>query len=79
MGHKRLKRLIRLFIVMEITWEYKRIKYEFRLSSDLEDELNKEGKDGWEIVYYQETKPLKFGEKIKTIVLFKKIRQLQSG
>ena len=60
-------------------WEYKREEFEFQKTVDLERQLNERGEKGWEIIYYQETKPLKFGEKIKTIVLFKKIRQLQSG
>jgi len=53
-------------------WEYNRIKIEFNLVQDLLDELNKFGADGWEIVWYEETKPKKFGGKFESIVLFKK-------
>lgn len=51
--------------------------YEFGLSTELETELNKEGKDGWKVVFYEETKPPKFGEKYKSIVLY--IRQKSDG
>ena len=53
-------------------WIYDRKKIEFALVRELLDELNKLGADGWEIIYYQETKPAKFGDKYESIVLFKK-------
>jgi hypothetical protein len=58
-------------------FEYKRTTYEFGLSSELESELNKEGKEGWKVIYYNEIKPSKFGEKFKSIVLY--IRQKSDG
>ena len=53
-------------------WEYNRLKIEFDKVQELLDELNTLGADGWEIVWYEETKPKKFGEKYESIVLFKK-------
>ena len=53
-------------------WEYDRIKFEFKTVQELLDELNKYGADGWEIIYYEEQKPKKFGENFESIVLFKK-------
>ena len=60
-------------------WEYKRIEYKFKNVNELDTQLNKEGDDGWEIIYYHETKPARFGEEYTSIVLYKKIRQLPSG
>jgi len=53
-------------------WEYNRITIEFGLVKDLLAELNTLGADGWEIIYYEETKPEKFGKKFKSVVLFKR-------
>ena len=53
-------------------WKYDRLEIEFGLVSELTDKLNEFGKDGWEAIYYNETRPAKFGNKYKTIVLFKK-------
>jgi hypothetical protein len=72
MGHKRLKWFIRLFIVNENMWEYKRTDYEFTKFTDLEDKLNEEGKDNWEVASYEEEKPKKFGDDFKVTVLYKK-------
>lgn len=60
-------------------WQYKRSEYKFNNINELETQLNKEGDDGWEIIYYHETKPAKFGDPYVSIVLYKKIRQLPSG
>lgn len=60
--------------------EYKRLKYELKSEYEVDDILNNEGKDGWDVVYYNETKPPKFGDPFKLIVVYKKdIRQLPSG
>jgi len=45
---------------------------EFGLVSELTEKLNELGADGWEVIYYSETKPAKFGEKSKAVVLIKK-------
>ena len=55
-------------------WEYKRTNYEFKLFTELEDKLNKEGKEGWEVVYYHEVKPKKFGGEHTAKVLFKRLK-----
>ena len=68
-------------------WEYQRQNYVFKLLSELEEKLNQEGSKGWEVIFYQEQKPEKFGDDFKSTVLykrptrriFKKIRQLLSG
>jgi len=57
---------------MENTWEYDRKKIGFYKVQELLDELNTLGADGWEIIYYEEKKPEKFGKKYESIVLFKK-------
>jgi len=56
------------------TWGYDRIEMEFGLVSELTEKLNELGADGWEVIYYSETKPAKFGEKSKAVVLIKKRR-----
>lgn len=56
-------------------WNYKRVEYKFRVTSEIDTQLNKEGDDGWEIVYYHETKPEKFGGEYSSIVLFKQIKK----
>ena len=60
-------------------WQYKRIEYKFKNIGEIGPLLNKEGDDGWEIIYYHETKPAKIGDDHISIVLYKKIRQLPSG
>ena len=61
-------------------WTYKRINREFRIISDIEDKLNELGSEGWEVIYYYEERPKKFGDSYKSFILLKKnIRQLQSG
>jgi len=53
-------------------YEYDKKKIEFELIQELLDELNTLGADGWEVIHYEETKPEKFGDKYKCIVLLKK-------
>ena len=64
-------------------WEYKRVEYNLRFYGEIAPHLNKEGKNRWEVIYYNEEKSEKFGEDIKLTVLYKRkkniIRQLQSG
>ncbi len=55
-------------------WEYNRFVVEFNYSKELLDKLNKIGEQGWEIIYYQETKPPKFGDKWISTVLTKKLK-----
>ena len=53
-------------------WIYDRVEIEFRLVSELTNRLNELGGDGWEVIYYNETPPKKFGDNYKVIVLLKK-------
>jgi hypothetical protein len=55
-------------------WEYDRVIIEFKIIQKLIDELNVLGANGWEIIYYQEQKPKKFGEKYKSIIIVKKLK-----
>jgi len=57
---------------MENTWEYDRKKIESDKIQDILDELNILGTNGWEIIWYEEKKPEKFGGNYECIVLFKK-------
>ena len=54
---------------------YKREEFKFNNKSELETQLNKEGDDGWEIIYYHETKSGKFGEPNVSIVLYKRVKK----
>ncbi len=54
------------------TWEYDRVVIDFKTTNELKQELNALGAVGWEIIYYNETAPEKFGEKGKSIILIKK-------
>jgi len=53
-------------------WIYDRLKIEFEKAQELLDKLNELGKDGWEIIHYEEKKPEKFGGKTESIILIKK-------
>lgn len=57
-----------------VTWEYERLEIEFAYGAELNDRLNELGVNGWEIIYYNETRAPKFGDKHKVIVLLKKRR-----
>ena len=57
---------------MDIIWEYDRKLIKFKLVQELLDELNTLGANGWEIIYYEEKKPKKFGDVFESIVLLKK-------
>jgi len=56
-------------------WQYKRKDYKFNHISEIESLLNKEGDDGWEIIYYRETKPAKFGDQHVSFVLYKRVKK----
>jgi len=55
-------------------WEYNRFEFKYHLINELITELNKLGKEDWEIIYYQETKPPKFGDDWISIVLTKRLK-----
>lgn len=55
-------------------WEYKRTDIKFRQFSTLIEKLNIEGEDGWEIIYYSEEKPEKYGNEFNANILFKRLK-----
>ena len=55
-------------------WEYDRKIIEFGTVKELLDELNTFGADNWEIINYEETKPINFGEKKECIVIIKRLK-----
>ncbi len=57
-------------------WEYKRTDIKFRQFSDLIEKLNIEGENGWEIIYYDEEKPEKYGNEFYAKILFKKLKSI---
>lgn len=60
-------------------WEYKRQDINFRLYSELIDELNKKGEDGWEIIHYIEEKPERYGSEHTAKVLFKRLKNNENS
>ena len=55
-------------------WEYKRKDYKFSLYHELIEALNIEGNDNWEVVFYSEERPEKFGREFQARVLFKRLK-----
>ena len=53
-------------------WKYNRVVIEFTHNQELIDIMNQYGSEGWEAFNYNETKSSEFGEKNKSVVLFKK-------
>jgi len=53
-------------------WEYKRSDIKFKSYLELISVLNTEGKEGWEVIYYQEDKIEKFGSDINVKILYKR-------
>jgi len=58
-------------------WEYKRKDIRFKHYSELIDNLNEEGNNNWEIIYYLEEKPEKYGNDFYAKALFKRIKSVQ--
>lgn len=54
-------------------WEYKRKNYNFRLHSDIVEALNIEGKENWEVIFYQEEKRKEYDYETTAKVLFKRL------
>jgi hypothetical protein len=54
-------------------WEYKRTDIKFKSYLELISALNTEGKEGWEVIYYQEDKIEKYGSDINVRILFKRL------
>jgi hypothetical protein len=58
-------------------WEYERKDYKFRFDFDLIKFLNEKGKENWEIIYYKEELPEKYGIELTAKILFKRQLFLQ--
>jgi hypothetical protein len=55
-------------------WEYNRFEFKLKGINELIDKLNRLGTDDWGIIYYQETKPPKFGEDWIIVVIVKRLK-----
>lgn len=53
-------------------WEYDRIEFEAQIISEIINNMNKLGKDGWDIIYYEEKKPERFGLAYNIILIVKR-------
>lgn len=53
-------------------WEYNRFELKHKTINELIEKLNKLGVDNWEVVYYEEKKPEKFGDNWITTILVKR-------
>jgi len=56
-------------------WEYKRNDYKIKTYGELIEILNTEGIENWEVIYYHEEKPVRYGNLFQIIVLFKRLKQ----
>jgi hypothetical protein len=56
-------------------WEYNRINFEAVNVSEINKKLNELGLLNWEIIYYEENKPVKFGDTYKIIIVIKRNKQ----
>ena len=54
-------------------WEYKRIDISYKISIDLDEELNNLGKDGWEIIKYEEIPTERYDKRKRVKILAKKL------
>ena len=55
-------------------WEYDRISFEAKTILQIVDNLNKLGAENWEIIYYDEKKPEKYGLPYNVILLVKRLK-----
>jgi hypothetical protein len=55
-------------------WEYNRFEFKLKGISELIDKLNRLGTDDWDIIYYREIKPPKFGEDWIIVVIVKRLK-----
>jgi|JFJP01.1.fsa_nt_gi hypothetical protein len=53
-------------------WEYNRFEFRFRNFPDLNTELKRLGKEGWEVIYYNETESTKLNGEYKASMLIKR-------
>ena len=57
-------------------WEYKKIDERFKKNEEIVEYLNKQGNDDWELVSYEEDKPIEGRKFFNVRVLFKRQKQL---
>lgn len=55
-------------------WEYERFEIKDNSTTGVVDKLNLIGADGWDIIYYEENKPQKFGDNWIIIILTKRLK-----
>ena len=53
-------------------YEYKRIQFTLIEIKEISTELEKISKEDWEIIYYEETKPIKHNDLWHIVMLLKK-------
>lgn len=53
-------------------WEYKKFIFEYSNTNTLNEELNKIGENGWEIINVVEEKPIAFGMQTKCEIFAKR-------
>jgi hypothetical protein len=56
-------------------WEYKRIQFTLIQINEISTELERIGKEDWEIIYYQENKPIKHNDLWHIVMLLKRKKQ----
>jgi hypothetical protein len=56
-------------------WEYKRKDFISQLYSDLVEQLNKEGENNWELIYYQEERAEKYNRDFTVKTVFKRQKE----
>jgi len=56
-------------------WEYKMVYVRYRMFLELTEELNKWGKEDWEVIHFEEEKPEKYGNEYNAKVLFKRLKK----
>lgn len=54
-------------------WEYDRIEFSFKKTSELKSKLNELGCNNWEIISYNETSPSEYGKESKSIIMVKRL------
>lgn len=56
-------------------WEYKRIQFTLINVVEISKELEKISNENWEILYYQEDKPIKLNDLWHIVMLLKRIKE----
>lgn len=56
-------------------WEYKRIEFTLINVVEISKELEKISNENWEILYYQEDKPIKHNDLWHIVMLLKRIKE----